>query len=105
MNNGFMDWNAFIDWAMRLDLSPNEFRVLMAVARQTIGYNKAEDWITNRRLSELTDIPGVHHAAEIALRLAVKGLIERTGGRGCKARTVYRLNVGNSPGAGTGMFP
>src|SRR5574338_299545 len=59
-------------WMSRL--SPAEFKVLMAIARKTYGWNKQKDRISLRQLTELTGLHknGVIKATE---RLAEIGLV------------------------------
>jgi phage replication O-like protein O len=63
--------NCFIDEVMKT-LKPNEFKVLIAIYRKTIGWRKINDYISNSQLMELTGI-----RSHSTLDKAVDGLVKK----------------------------
>jgi phage replication O-like protein O len=72
IENGFTKIaNELLDQLCRLDLSPNESRVIWVIIRKTYGFNKKMDRITNSQICEATGI----HKSNVSHN--VKRLLER----------------------------
>lgn len=66
-----------IDAALAADLSKNEYKVFLALLRQTLCYGKASDPLTLKRLADLTGIRK-DRLAQAVQGVITKGLFEAT---------------------------
>ena len=72
--------NAILLALSRLKLNSEESRILFAILAKTYGYSKAEDWISN---SQLENITGIHrcHCSRTVSRLIMRGIVTKTGNK------------------------
>jgi hypothetical protein len=87
------DWNTWMERMLAADLTRDEMRLAIALARLTLGWNRTENELGERLLRELA---GLHGRSNERARsgLVAKGLIQYTpgeAGRGHRSRYVLIL--------------
>lgn len=70
--------NEILDVMMLCKIAPYERAVLDAIIRQTYGWGKKSDWISNSQLSDLTGIPRPHITRTVKMLISKK-MVEKDG--------------------------
>ena len=79
LENGYLRIaNGIIEDLAKVNLSPYEWRVLLAILRKTYGYNKKADRISLSQIEEATGITKPHISRALA-RLISRRIVARTG--------------------------
>ncbi len=87
--------NELLGEMIKLKLSTYEFQILLAVIRQTYGFQKVNDYISLSQLSKLTRIPS-RHCCRTLKKLRNKNLITTTQmGRGITQKVGLQKNYEN----------
>lgn len=70
--------NEIIEALMRTNLSAYQSRILWAIWRETYGFNKKEDWLSNSQLVEMT---GLHkqHVSRTVTELIKRNIVTKAG--------------------------
>jgi phage replication O-like protein O len=112
LENGFTRIaNDLIEALSRTNLSSQEFRVFMAIARKTYGWGKTEDKLSVSQLSDMTKISR-SHISKVIKRLTNRNMILRNGVTGIQKNFDKWVSpkqgipqMGVSPKQGKGVSP
>jgi phage replication O-like protein O len=72
--------NEIIDALMRTNLSAYQMRLLWAIWRETYGYQKKQDWISNSQLVEMTGLKKSHVSRTLS-ELKARNIVTRLGNK------------------------
>lgn len=72
--------NAIVNALARTKLNSEEGRVLFAIIGKTYGYQKAEDWVSNSQLEEITKIHR-SHCSRTVTRLKNRNIVTKIGNK------------------------
>lgn len=70
--------NDILEALSRTHLTPYEWRVLMCVFRKTYGFQKKDDWIAPKQITEMTGIHKAHVSRSLRL-LAQRNMVTKRG--------------------------
>lgn len=82
--------NSFIELISSDDLSSTEYKIILIVARKTIGYQKNEDWISISQFEKLVNKSGRYIIKSIDRLVAKNILVKKTS---VGKRSIYKLNL------------
>ena len=107
MASGYTHIDDGLMWELcSADLTNQEFRVLLAIIKKTIGFNKKKDKISYSQLSAMTEINTKHIPATLKA-LEHKGWIKvsRKSANNVHLTNIISIKRGVSPNEGGGVTP
>jgi hypothetical protein len=99
------DWNRLLERLLEAPLTVNEYRLAIAIARQTLGYRRREGDIGRKHLQKLSGVTDGRGFARALEGLVEAGIVSYTsGGRGRGRRSHYELLLGQEKSRSRAAF-